>query len=127
MTDTLLIGIGLLLVVSLLVRVAPAFVPLPLSDEMAERIETVLPVAVFVNLAAYCAVSEIDGNTVAGIAGFVALLILLPLIRRIGLVIVVALGTGTYLLAREHADWILGSIPGSILGSIHALGGLLAV
>ena len=65
MTDTILIGIGLLLLVSLLVRVAPAFVPLPLSEEMAERIETVLPVAVFVNLAAYCAVSEIGVRTCA--------------------------------------------------------------
>lgn len=109
MTDSILLGIGVLLVISLLVRIAPAFVPLPLSDAMAERIETILPVAVFINLAAYCAVSEISANWVPGVAGFIALTLLLPFIKRIGLIIVVALATAIFLVAREYAPTIIAA------------------
>jgi len=89
-----------------LVRVAPAFVPLPVSEAMAERIETVLPVAVFINLAVYCAVSEIAVDWIPGVAGVVTLALLLPLIRRIGLVVVVAVASAVYIAAREYAPVI---------------------
>lgn len=107
MTDSVLIGIGILLLISLLVRVAPAFVPLPLSDAMAERIESVLPVAVFINLAAYCAVSEISADWIPGVASFISLALLLPLVRHIGLIVVVALATAVFLVSREYASMIV--------------------
>jgi hypothetical protein len=110
MNETLVAGIGLLFIVSLLVRVAPAFVPLPISDRMAERIETLLPVAVFINLAAYCAVSEINADWIPGTAGFATLVVLFPLLRQIGLIVVVALSTTAYLLAREYETVIAGAL-----------------
>jgi hypothetical protein len=106
MTETVLYGIGLLLAVSVLVRVVPAFVPLPVSEGMAERIESILPVAVFINLAMYCAVSEISASWIPGLAGMLALVLLLPLIHRIGLIVVVVAASAVYLVAREYAPGI---------------------
>jgi branched-subunit amino acid transport protein AzlD len=105
--DAIVVGIGILLAVSLLVRVVPAFVPLPISEDMAERIETVLPVAVFINLAAYCAVSEIGTEMLAGSVGVAALIALMPVLRRIGLVLVVVAATAAYLVARDYSGSIL--------------------
>ena len=91
-------GIGILVVVSLLVRVAPAFLPLPVSQRTIDKIDTLLPVAVFINLAAYCAVSEILAKPVAGGAGVAALFLIFPIAKRIGLVATVAATTAVYLL-----------------------------
>lgn len=107
MTDTVVIGIAILLAVSLLVRVAPAFVPLPMSERMAERIETVLPVAVFINLAAYCAVSEIGEQPWAGSIAVLSLAALFPLVRRIGLIAIVVIATVIYLAARGFTSVII--------------------
>lgn len=98
MNPVIVAGIAILLVVSLVVRVAPAYVPLPLSSRTIEKIDTLLPVAVFINLGAYCAVSEIVARPVAGGVGVAALFLIFPVARRIGLVATVVAATAAYLV-----------------------------
>ncbi|RDD61583.1 hypothetical protein [Ferruginivarius sediminum] len=99
MSTVVVIGIVMLVAVSLIVRVAPAFIPLPVSNRTIEKIDTLLPVAVFINLGAYCAVSEIAARPIVGGAGVAALFLLFPVAKRIGLVTTVASATAVYLFA----------------------------
>lgn len=97
MNPVIVAGIAILLVISLVVRIAPAYMPLPVSSRTIEKIDTLLPVAVFINLGAYCAVSEIAARPLAGGAGVAALFLIFPLARRIGLVATVVAATAAYL------------------------------
>ncbi|GGB59487.1 hypothetical protein GCM10011505_45310 [Tistrella bauzanensis] len=94
-----LTGILLLGLVSVLVRVLPAYLPLPTSPATRRRIEVVLPVAVFINLAIYCAAGEIGTATRPALAGFATLALLFPWRRRLPFILLVLIPSGVYVAA----------------------------
>lgn len=95
MNKTAGIGITILLAVSVLVRVAPAFVRLPLAAHTIARIEAVVPVAVLINLAVFSAVSEIHARPLPALAGLLVLAVLFAW-RRLPVILVVALASVAY-------------------------------
>ena len=99
-----LTGMILLGLVSVLVRVLPAYLPLPTSPATRRRIEVVLPVAVFVNLAVYCAAGEIGTEAWPAIAGFAALAALFPLRRRLPFIVLVLIPSGVYVVVLRLAE-----------------------
>lgn len=91
------IGIIILFLVSIVVRIIPSFVSLPLSDENQRNIKSILPVAVFLNLIAYCIISEVNStNSLTAAISFLFLFILLMIGGRVGVFSAVLLSSGLY-------------------------------
>jgi hypothetical protein len=99
MTRDAVIGAALLFAVSIVVRIVPAFVKVNLSEQRSEEIRTLLPVAVLINLMAYCVVSESHQNLTAALVGFGTLAVLI-LIQRVNLLLMIVLASAAYLAAR---------------------------
>ncbi|KYF55331.1 hypothetical protein BE08_13300 [Sorangium cellulosum] len=97
MSESAAIGIAVLFAVSLLVRVAPSLIRPPLRADLMARVEAVVPVAVLLNLAAFCAFSEIKGRALPASAGLAALLALLLVRPRLPLVLLIALASAAYI------------------------------
>jgi hypothetical protein len=95
MNDTA-IGIIILFLVSLVVRVLPSFVNLPLSKKTQDNIKNILPIAVFLNLLMYCVVSELKVNPKAASYSLILLLIMLLFGRRIGIFPAVLISSAAY-------------------------------
>ena len=70
------IGIALLFAVSVVVRIIPSIISLNLPVKTKESIKSVLPTAVFINLAVYCAVQEIEKSLLPSIVAIVTMLII---------------------------------------------------
>lgn len=81
-----------LLLTSLLVRVFPTFVKLPLSEPVRMLLERVLPMAVFLNFAVYIAVVETKQAPWPAAAAF-GLCVLVTLSTRAGLILNTLAGT----------------------------------
>ncbi|HEX2581658.1 MAG TPA: hypothetical protein VHL08_06755 [Dongiaceae bacterium] len=96
-SDSALIGTGVLFAVSMLVRIIPTFIPLPFSPAALDRIERLLPIAVFVNLGIYCLSSELHNHLFPAMIGFLTLAVFIGGLRRLGLVLILIVATGTYL------------------------------
>ena len=95
------IGIIILFLVSLMVRVIPSFVTLPLSKSQQDNIKNILPIAVFLNLFLYCVVSEIKVSPQAAAYSFVILLLLLIFGKRVGIFAAVLISSATYFLIKH--------------------------
>lgn len=65
MNEAVLIATAALLITSLLVRVVPVFVSMPLGAGGLRIVGQILPTAVFINLAVYVAYSEISAAPAA--------------------------------------------------------------
>lgn len=100
MTRGALTGVAILFAVSLLVRIIPSFVRVSFSDQTRDNIRTVLPVAVFINLIAYCTANEIGGNAAAAAASFGLLFALMIGVKRVGLLGTVGLASLVFVLLK---------------------------
>jgi branched-subunit amino acid transport protein AzlD len=103
MTKQAYTGILILFVVSLLVRVLPAVTQLPFSKEATNKIKRFLPVAVFINLAVYCFLSEFQKHPVAATVGF-GLMTPLLLFNRVHLLVIVGLASVIYFWLMGHSS-----------------------
>lgn len=101
MTRGALLGVAVLFGVSLLVRIIPSFVRVTFSDDTRENVRAVLPVAVFINLIAYCMASEAGPNPAAAAAGFALLFALLTGAKRLGLLATVGLASAAFVLMKH--------------------------
>ena len=63
-----MLGTLLLLGVSVLVRVIPSIVRLPFDNRRQQTLRQLLPIAVFVNLVAYCFLSEVKTHPAEAVA-----------------------------------------------------------
>lgn len=102
MSNTVIIGIIILFAVSILVRIIPAFIHLPFSENTQKNIKFVLPLAVFINLIAYCIYSEIHKNHLAALLGFAVLFFLLLTIKRINLLTTVCSSSIVFVLLKHY-------------------------
>lgn len=84
-----------LFVTSLLVRVLPTFLNLPLTEKTKKFIEQVLPIAVFLNFIVYLVWSETQGANAPAIVGILTA-VLLSFLTRISLVITTLLSVLAY-------------------------------
>lgn len=100
MTRGALVGVAILFGVSLLVRIIPSFIRVSFSENTRENIRSILPVAVFINLIAYCTANEIGGNVTAAAASFTLLFALLIGAKRIGLLATVGLASSVFVLLK---------------------------
>lgn len=100
MTRGALTGVAILFAVSLLVRIIPSFVRVSFSESTRENIRSVLPVAVFINLIAYCMANETGGNAIAAAASFGLMFALLIGARRVGLLGAVGLASFLFVLLK---------------------------
>lgn len=101
MNDVVIGGVALLFAVSCVVRILPSVIGIALSARQREKIQSILPVAVFVNLLVYCVVSESTEHRVASLASFaVAALVCILTIRRPNLLLTVASASALYLVLR---------------------------
>lgn len=101
MNDVVLAGAALLFLVGCIVRILPSVLPVKLSEQARGKIQTILPVAVLINLLVYCVVSESGQHRFASLAGFaVAALLGLIMLRRHNLLLMVAAATASYLVLR---------------------------
>lgn len=101
MTRGALAGAALLFGVSAIVRIIPSFLRVTFSEETREDVRSVLPVAVFLNLIAYCLASEADGNPAAAAAGFALLFTLMLVTKRVGLPSVVGIASFAFILLKR--------------------------
>lgn len=101
MTRNALAGAAVLFGVSLIVRIVPSFLRLTFSESTQDNIRSILPVAVFINLIAYCMASEASGHAAAAAAGFALLFALLLGAKRLGLLGVVGLASIAFVLANR--------------------------
>lgn len=99
MNADVLIGGAILLFVSVFVRIVPAFIRIEVSERTSRNLTDILPVAVFVNLAVYCVVSEVGQDAAAGAIGF-ALVSWLILIKRYNLLLGIAVASLCYMAVR---------------------------
>lgn len=99
MNTEAIVGTALLFGISLIVRVAPAFARIDISEKRSEEIRTVLPIAVLINLMIYCVASEIKQHSLAAAAGFGVLTVLI-LFKRVNLLVMIVLASATYLAIR---------------------------
>ncbi|MCW5283493.1 hypothetical protein D8B29_02420 [Verminephrobacter eiseniae] len=99
MNQEALIGAALLFLISIAVRIVPAFTRIRLSEQRSEEIKTILPIAVLINLMLYCVVSEASHHQSAALIGF-GVLAVLVLLRRVNLLLMVALASAAYLFVR---------------------------
>lgn len=95
MSDVLL-GTGLLFAVSFFVRILPSVIRLPLNKERQQTLRQLLPVAVFINLVAYCLSSEAATQPTAALSAFAALFGLLTFLPRVGVLLSVVLSSAVY-------------------------------
>ncbi|ATB40265.1 hypothetical protein CYFUS_005713 [Cystobacter fuscus] len=98
MTTTAWIGITLLLGVSLVVRVFPALLRPPLSQATLEQIETILPIAVLINLAIFSASSEIAAAPGPALLGLGILGVLTFAARTVPILVTLIASTTAFLL-----------------------------
>lgn len=101
MTRGALAGAALLFGVSAIVRIIPSFLRVTFSEETREDVRSVLPVAVFLNLIAYCLASEAGGNPAAAAAGFALLFTLMLVTKRVGLPSVVGIASFAFILLKR--------------------------
>ena len=97
MTSSHGLAILVLLSTSLLVRVLPVFLRINMSPSVRKLIERTLPLAVFLNFAVYIAWTEIRGAPLPALAA-IAVVAILTLSTRIGLVLTTAAATLVYAL-----------------------------
>jgi hypothetical protein len=86
-----------LFLTSVLVRIVPSLVRLPLSDHQQALFERILPTAVFINFAVYILFSEISKAALPAIAAFL-LLALLSVFTRMHMVLVVIVTSALYFI-----------------------------
>ncbi|BCF94681.1 MULTISPECIES: AzlD domain-containing protein [Paraburkholderia] len=98
MNEEILAGIAILFAVSVIVRIAPTFSNLNLSAQASFDIKNILPIAVLINLLVYCVVSELHHDSIAAVAGFTVLGMMI-LSQRINLLVMVVLASVTYIAA----------------------------
>ncbi|PTV47838.1 AzlD domain-containing protein [Acinetobacter seifertii] len=79
MNTKLLIGVVILFSISVIVRIAPAFVKNRLNSETLDNIEQVLPICVFIPMAVYFFITEIQKNFLPAIISFIFIFILLQI------------------------------------------------
>jgi len=91
-------GTLLLFGISLLVRILPSVVRLPLNDERQQNFRHLLPIAVFVNLVAYCFSSEAKAHPAEAVTAMTVLFLLLTFLPRVGVLLSVALSSAVYFL-----------------------------
>lgn len=101
MTSGALVGVAILFVVSLIVRIIPSFIRVDFSEETRENVRSILPVAVFINLIAYCTANEIGGDMTAAAASFAVLFGLLIGAKRVGLLGTVGLASLAFVLLKR--------------------------
>ena len=101
MTKNAITGIVLLFGISLLVRIIPAFLRLPVSAETKENIKSTLPVAVFINLLVYCMAGEIGGARAPASLSFLLLFGLLSVPKRAGLLTAVGAASICFVLLKH--------------------------
>ncbi|MBS68822.1 MAG: hypothetical protein CMK98_10800 [Pseudomonas sp.] len=98
MNEPALIATAALLIASVLVRVVPVFVSMPLGAGGIRVVGQILPTAVFINLAVYVAYSEISAAPAAAATSLLAVA-LLAINGRVGLVGSMLFGTALYFTA----------------------------
>lgn len=101
MTHGALVGVAVLFGVSLLVRIIPSFIRVTFSENTRDNIRSILPVAVFINLIAYCTANEIGGDATAAAVSFALLFILLIGAKRMGLLATVGLASVAFVLLKR--------------------------
>ena len=101
MTRGALMGVAVLFGVSLIVRIIPSFLRVTFSQSTQENIRSILPVAVFINLIAYCMASEVGGHMTAAAASFALLFALLIAGKRIGLLGAVGVASVAFVLLKH--------------------------
>ncbi len=99
-SESVYIGIALLFAVSIVVRIIPSIVTLNLQQTAKEKIRSILPTAVFINLVVYCAFQEIEKTLLPSIVGIGVMLIVF---RKAGLILSVITGTSIYLILETFA------------------------
>ncbi len=99
MNEAVLIATAALLITSLLVRVVPVFVSMPLGAGGLRIVGQILPTAVFINLAVYVAYSEISAAPAAAAATSLLGVALLAISGRVGLVGSMLFGAALYYTA----------------------------
>ena len=98
MNGAVLIATAALLITSLLVRVVPVFVSIPLGAGGLRIVGQILPTAVFINLAVYVAYSEISAAPAAAATSLLGVA-LLAISGRVGLVGSMLFGAALYYTA----------------------------
>jgi len=93
-----MLGTLLLFGVSLLVRVLPSIIRLPFDNQRQQTLRQLLPIAVFVNLVAYCLLSEMKTHPAEAVAAFVLLIGLLTFLPQAGMLLSVVLSSAVYFL-----------------------------
>ncbi|PKM10858.1 MAG: hypothetical protein CVV15_05930 [Gammaproteobacteria bacterium HGW-Gammaproteobacteria-5] len=95
MNEPVLIATAALLITSLLVRVLPVFIRMPIGAGGLRVVGQILPTSVFINLAVYVAYSEISAAPVAAATSLLAVA-LLAIHGRLGIVGSMLFGTALY-------------------------------
>ncbi len=98
MNEPALIATAALLIASVLVRVVPVFVSMPLGAGGIRVVGQILPTAVFINLAVYVAYTEISAAPAAAATSLLAVA-LLATSGRVGLVGSMLFGAALYFTA----------------------------
>lgn len=93
-----MLGTLMLLGVSVLVRVIPSIVRLPFDNRRQQTLRQLLPIAVFVNLVAYCFLSEVKTHPAEAVAAFALLLGMITFLPRVGVLLSVVLSSTVYFL-----------------------------
>lgn len=93
------LAILVLLATSLLVRVLPVFARLHMSAALQKLLERAIPLAVFLNFAVYIAWTEMRTAPVPALVA-IAVVAILTLSTRIGLVLTTATATMIYALVQ---------------------------
>jgi len=93
------LGILLLMCVSFLVRIIPAFIDFRFSDETQGNVKQYLPISVFINLIVYCVYQEIQISLYPAIMSIIVIFILY---RFTNLLFNIGIATFIYLFLKHN-------------------------
>ncbi|NHB57290.1 hypothetical protein G9F32_04480 [Acinetobacter sp. 194] len=77
MNQQIIFGIIGLFLISILVRIIPAFLKNKIKIETIQNIEEHLPISVFITMATYLFITEFQKNSIAAITGFMVIVIMI--------------------------------------------------